>query len=589
MEENYDKINNIDGSVYVKGKRIIVKNPVGNGEYATISPPLNGELYINGEKVAKQSSVKEEDVIEFKEFKEKGQRLINITFNDDKTEAYISITYKKELVYYLKDSKEGNILSLDIDIEEGMDPPIITESEVVTELKDKGISYGIDSDALKYIVSNTDIENKLIAQGVQAKPPIEDQIKMFFKSNNKLEIDENTEKVDYRDFNSITSVKANEVLAEIIKGENGVDGKNVFSQRIPGKAKKKSNFSAGQGCKIKDNLIISTIAGRPCFSKNTISVEPIYVLNDDVTISTGNIKFPSNVQINGKITEGMKVTAGGSLAVKDGVFNAFVDAKDTSKIMGNIVNSIVEVGGANLIKEKRVKTLKEIKDDLESLLKNSIYLKDSNLIKKNITDGMIIKSLIETKFKNIPKTCIKIISNAMQDNCYNSIVVKLVKAKLIGAAPSTIKDINEIEDIIYEVDKELEELEKDVITTSDLTIEYAQESKISVTGDINIIGKGLFTSKLNSSGNINFYLNSSVCRGGHLKAENLINASIVGSDSGVFTKLEVDKKGEINVDVAYHNTIFIIGNKKHILEKPSKNVHVYIDKDGSLIVDKLLL
>ena len=131
MEENYDKINNIDGSVYVRDKRIIVKNPVGNGEYATISPPLNGELYINGEKVAKQSSVKEEDIIEFKEFKEKGKRLINITFNDDKTEAYISITYKKELVYYLKDSKEGNILSLDVDIEEGIDPPIITESEVL--------------------------------------------------------------------------------------------------------------------------------------------------------------------------------------------------------------------------------------------------------------------------------------------------------------------------------------------------------------------------------------------------------------------------------------------------------------------------
>ncbi|WP_291647836.1 flagellar assembly protein A [Clostridium sp.] len=589
MGENYEKINNIDGSIYVKDKKIIIKNPVGNGKYASISPPLNGELYINGEKVTNQSSVKEEDVVEFKEFKEKGQRLIDVRFNDDKTEAYISITYKKELIYYLKDSNESNILSLDVEIEDGIEPPIITESELVTELKDKGISYGIDNDALKKIVSNRNIENKLIAQGVKAKPPIEDQIKVFFKSNNKLEIDKNTEKVDYRDFNSITSVKANEVLAEIIKGENGVDGKNVFSQQIPGKAKKKSNFSAGQGCKIKDNLIISTIAGRPYFSKNTINVEPIYVLNDDVKISTGNIRFPSSVQINGKITEGMKVTAGGSLDVKDGVFNGLVDAKDTSKIMGNIVDSVVEVGGTDLIKEKRVKTLKEVKEDLESLLKSSIYLKDNNLINKNITDGMIIKLLIETKYKNIPKACIKIISNSMQDNCYDSTVVKLVKGKLMGAAPSTIKDINEIEDIIYEIAKELEDLEKDVITTADLTIEYAQESEISVTGDINIMGKGLFTSQLNSSGNINFYLKSSVCRGGHLKAGKLIEASIVGSDSGVFTKLEVDKKGEINVDVAYHNTIFIIGNKKYILEKPSKNVHAYIDKDGSLIVDKLLL
>ncbi|WP_195264840.1 MULTISPECIES: flagellar assembly protein A [unclassified Clostridium] len=589
MEENYNKVNNIDGTVYVKDRKIVIRNPVGNGKYATILPPINGELYINGEKVTKQSIIKAVDIIDFKGLKEKAQRLIDIRFNDDKTEAYISITYNKELVYYLKDSKESNILSLDVDVEEGIDAPIITESELFTLLKDKGISYGIDNEIIKYIVSNREIENKLIAQGIKEKLPIEDKINVFFNSNNKLEIDENTEKIDYREFNSITSVKANEVLAEIIKGENGVDGKNVFSQRIPGKAKKKSNFSAGQGCKIKDNLIISTISGKPYFSKNTIGVEPIYVLNDDVTILSGNIKFPSSVQINGKVTEGMKVTAGGSLAIKNGVFGGFIDAKDTSEITGNIVNSKVEVGGTNLIKEKRVKALKEIKNDLESLLKNSIYLKDNNLIKSNITDGMIIKSLIETKYKNIPKTCIKIISNAMQDNCYNSIVVELAKSKLMGAGPSTIKDINEIENIIYQVAKELEDLEKDVITTSDLTIEYAQESEISVTGDINIIGKGLFTSQLNSSGNINFCLKSSVCRGGHLKSGKLIKASIVGSDSGVFTKLEVDKDGEINVDVAYHNTIFIIGNKKYILEKPSKNVHAYIDKDGSLIVDKLLL
>lgn len=589
MEGNYTKINSIDGSVHIKDKKIIVKNPIGDGKYATISPPSNGNLYINGEKVISKSSIREEDSIEFKEFKEKGQRLIDIKFNDDKTEAYISIAYKNDLVYYLKDSDEANSLSIELDIEEGREPPIITEYELVKILNEKGISYGIDENIVKYIVNNKDVENKLIAQGIKAKPPIEDRIKVFFSLNNKLEIEENTEKVDYRDFNSITSVKANEVLAEIIRGENGVDGKNVFSQIIPGKAKKKSNFLTGQGCKIKDNLIISTIGGRPNFNKNTIEVEPIYVLNNDVTISTGNIKFPSNVQINGKITEGMKVSAGGSLIVRDGVFNGFVDTLATSKIMGNIVNSIVEVGGANLIKEKRVETLKKLTDDLKALLDNAIYLKDNNLIKNNITDGMIIKSLIETKYKDISKTCIKIISNAIQDNCYDSIVVKLVKTKLMGAAPSIIKNVSEIEEIIYEVTKELEELEKYVITTSDLTIEYAQESEISVTGDINIVGKGLFTSQLNSSGNINFYHNSSVCRGGHLKAVKAIKASIVGSDSGVFTKLEVDKLGKINVDVAYHNTIFIIGNKKYILEKPSKNVHAYIDNDGSLIVDKLLL
>jgi hypothetical protein len=34
--------------------------------------------------------------------------------------------------------------------------------------------------------------------------------------------------------------------------------------------------------------------------------------------------------------------------------------------------------------------------------------------------------------------------------------------------------------------------------------------------------------------------------------------------------LEVEKDGEINVDIAYHNTIFIIGNKKIYSRKTIK-------------------
>lgn len=589
MEENYNKVNNVDGSALVKGRKIIIKNPIGNGKYATISPPLDGDLYINGEKINRTSTVKEEDAIEFKALKEPGKRIIDISFNSDKTEAYISISYKKEFIYYLKDLEETNNLILELDIEEGIEPPIITEDQLINELKKVGISYGIDKDSIEYIKVNKDINKMLVAKGVNVKPPIEDSLKIFFNYNKKIKIDENKEKIDFRDFNYITSVKANEVLAEIIKGENGVDGKSVFSERIPGKEKKKINFLAGQGCKLKDNLIISTIDGKPNFNKGTIWVEPIYILNKDVTMATGNIKFPANVQINGKVTEGMKITSGGSVFVKSGVFNAFIESKNTSEILGNVVHSVVEVGGADLVKEIRIKTLNELKEDLKSLVANVVYLKEHNLIQKDITDGMIVKLLIETKYKSVSKNCVKAMSNAMKDSCYNSEVIKLIRGKLIGAAPSNIKGITEVEGIIEELNKELEELEKETIITSDLTIEYAQESEIIVVGDINIIGKGLFTSKLSSSGNIKFCLKNSVCRGGHLKAGKCINASIVGSDSGVFTNLEVDKDGEIFVDTAYHNTIFIIGNKKYILEKPSKNVHAYIDKDSSLVVDKLLL
>ncbi|MBS5951639.1 MAG: DUF342 domain-containing protein, partial [Clostridium sp.] len=139
------------------------------------------------------------------------------------------------------------------------------------------------------------------------------------------------------------------------------------------------------------------------------------------------------------------------------------------------------------------------------------------------------------------------------------------------------------------VKEELDELERDSIVLSDLTIEYAQESTINVLGNIHIIGKGLFTTTLDASDSIVFDYENSVCRGGYLKAGKLIKASTIGSEAGVITSLEVEKSGEIYVNIAYHNTTFIIGNKKYILDKPSKNIHVYVEKDGSLAVDKLLL
>ena len=582
-----EKIINENGSICVQNNKIIVKNPIGNGNFPIIIPPAKGCLYIDGEIINRPFKVKEENKIEFEELNLPFKRSIEIITSKNGIEAYASVEYEGGKSYSLKDREENYSLALEVIEKEGEAPPNITKEELIFELKKMKISYGIDEEAIKQIVEGKEIKNVLIARGKAPEPPIEDKIKIFFNTNNK-EYEED-EKIDYRSFNTITSVKANDLLAEIIKGVNGIDGINIFNQVIPGKPKKKSNFSSGNGTRMDDNLIIATIDGKPNFSKNKVWVEPLYVLNKDVTIATGNVNFPANVEINGKVTEGMKVISGGSLIIRGGVFSAEIEAKNSSEILGNIVNSNIKIGGTNLIKSDRIISLKELKDILSSILLNLDYIKSNNLIKNNIPIGLLIKSLIEKKFKSLSKILIKIISNAAKDEEKDSIVVNLIKTKLLGASISSIKDISEIGEIINRIDEELLDLEKDVITEANLNMEYAQESKIHVVGNINISGKGLFTSEINATKSITFATEKVVCRGGYLKANELIKASIVGSDSGVVTNLEVGKYGNIYVDVAYRNTTFIIGNKKYILDKASKNIHVYIEKDGNLAVDKLIL
>jgi len=52
------------------------------------------------------------------------------------------------------------------------------------------------------------------------------------------------------------------------------------------------------------------------------------------------------------------------------------------------------------------------------------------------------------------------------------------------------------------------------------------------------------------------------------------------------TEVIVGKEGHIYCDMAYLNTKFIVGNMETIVDETCKSVHVYIDKNRDLIVDK---
>ncbi|GAB6167732.1 FapA family protein [Clostridium carnis] len=578
----------IDGFCYVRDRNIIVRNPIGKGKFATIIPPEKGNLIINNEVINRVHIVKETDKISFEELVEDGEVDISLKLNNDNTEAYISLSYKNNKVYRLKDSEKSNCKVLEVE-EKTEIPSIISEDKIRETLKEQGIIFGLDEEAIKQIKEKMEIRDLLIAKGIKAKEPIEDKVEFYFNDDNKIKIDESLNKIDYKNLKSISSVKAGEILAEIIIGEDGEDGINVFSQKIPKKLKSKLVIKIGAGCKKIDNKIISTIDGKPSFKKGMIYVSPIHIVGMDVNISSGNIDFPANVQINGKVTEGMKVISGGSVEIRNGVFSAFVEGKDTSKICGNIVSSEIKIGGKDLIKETRIDNLTQLKEYLNSLYLNISYLKERNLVDRTVNDGMLIKRLIETKYKNLSKICIQVISSALSDCCQDSKVSENIKKYLIGLAPVNIKNFKEVLKIIDEINLELENLKKERSLPADLTIEYGQDAKIYTSGSINIIGKGVFASEIKSLDKISFYLKNSVCRGGCLKARNEIVARVVGSEAGVKTKLEVGENGRINVDVAYQNTTFCVGNKCYILDRASKDIQIYIDKQGNLAVDKLLL
>lgn len=577
---------NRNGNIEVRNGEIIVEDPIGTGQCARIISNDSCKVYINGKALVGASKVDSSNKIVFANEEIKAKRNIIINTNIDETEAKITIIYKAGIQYKLRDSVKKSVLNLQCDEVKGDLPPIFTAGEVIKYLNENKIIFGLQREEIAKVEKDRDIKDLCVVKSVPAVDAIQDKFKY-----NELKYEENEESIkniDYKNIISIESVKMGDVIAEIIKGSIGSDGITIYAKKIKSKQLRELKFKIGDGCRLEGNKIIATIDGKPAIKNNTFKVNKLYIINGDVDIKTGNINFIGDVDVKGTVTEGMSVVAN-SIKVVGGAFKSNISLKDSSRILGNIFTSGIKIGGQVLNDDKKVQELLSLKEQLESLVKNIIFLRERKLIDNRIPDGNLIKNLIETKYKTMIVSCVSVSGLELSSSGEQSKLAKLIRMKLIGLGPINIKKYTELGEIIEVINDELEIIKRDGETSSDLTIEYCQEANIEVIGNIFIVGKGSYTTKMFATGNIEFTKEDSVCRGGHLTAKESIKAKIVGSAVGIETKLQVEEKGHINVDVAYQHTTFIVGKRKYVLPKHSRNVHVYNDKSGEIIVDKLNL
>lgn len=590
MEKNNLENNNVkslDGTIESINGKIFVKNPVGHGEYAKINVNNDCKLFINGKEIKAYSIVKESDEIII-EKEVKGKRYIDILPNEDKTEVRINIRYETGFKYKIKDSKRSKNLNVDFNEIKGEFTPLFTSNEIIKYLNENKIIMGLNREAIFALEEKREVNNLCIAKSTPAIEPVQDKIKMIYSLENNDETLDSIKNIDYKNIISVKSVKNGDVIAEIIKGSIGKDGITVYGKKIKAKLLKELRVKIGTGCKLEGNKIIATIDGKPSTINNNFKVNKLYNVNGDVDIESGNINFLGDVNVIGKVTEGMSVMAN-TVNIKGGSFKANIKANNSSAIFGNIFASEIKIGGQDLLRQNKIQQIILLKEQLESLVSNIKLLKDRNLIDERISDGNLIKTLIESKYKTIPKICTSIVSLEIASMEEESKLTLIIKSKLTGFGLISIKKYTEIEDVVKFLEEERENLQMESSLESDLIMEYCQESSIEVNGKVLIDGKGCYTSKIFSLNSIEFIQDNAICRGGHLKATNFIKLKTVGSTVGVETNVEVEKNGHIYADIAYQNTVFIVGKRKHVLLKHSKNLHVYIGRDGEIVVDKLNL
>lgn len=376
------------------------------------------------------------------------------------------------------------------------------------------------------------------------------------------------------------------MLAEIIPGETGQDGKNVIGEILKRKIIKSKPIRIGEGCRIEGNNIIATRTGRPSSKNGVLSVNNIYKIKD-VDMKSGNINFIGDVNIIGNVKENMTVKSGNSLYIEKSVDISKIIAGGEINIKGNAINSTILTGQIDMEKKMYLEQLNEYKENIIQLINAVEKLNESSNSTKKISE--LVKILIENRYKNIPKLSLGIITHSICKDSEKSELVEFIRSKIMGLNISKIESIRDLNKFKELIENEIDFLEDDMIIHADIYVGYCQDCLVKSTGNIIITGKGQYVSNLIALKDIVFMREDSVARGGVLSARGNIKLGLVGSPSGVVTKLEVLPTGIITAKVAYNNTVFYFGKKSKILDISGKNVKAYMDKDGKIIIEKFVL
>lgn len=591
MEVAVQEVQSHHGTIAVVEGKIVVKNPKSGGSPATIIPSNNIYIIVDEETIENKTKVFEESQIEVRFKEQEAKRALDISIAPDRMKAIININYVPKCKYKLKDLKESNYTALSTEIVEEEYPPLYTLSDIRNELTKAGITYGIIDINLIRCTMERNIDEMIIAEGVQALDEEPDTLDIKFDTTGMIQLKEDKKgKIDYRNMNSIETVRPGDLLAVKIDGKPGNDGINIRGEIQKYKLSKKITLKAGNGTEIREgNKVYATIEGKPSVKNGVFVVNPIHEINSDVDMKSGNIKFLGDVLIHGDVKQGMKIEAGNAVVIDKNVESSEIIGKGDVTIKGNVILSKVFGGGEDVFKLQHLNNLEDLKKQLKLLIDTVLEIKRFNLLGKNASDGEIVKALIENKFKVIPKICTNIIRDNLLDNCEENEVVIVIKDKLVGLAPLNIKHFGEIDDIISLLNMKSEKMKNTLSLPVTVNISYCQDSTIQSSGDVVFTGKGMYVSNVIANNNVYFNSDRTIARGGTIKAKSEIRCKTVGSSGGVTTKLIVGAKGHIWAEVAFQNTIFVVGGREYLLETPSKNIHVYINESGDLMVDKLLL
>ncbi len=162
-------------------------------------------------------------------------------------------------------------------------------------------------------------------------------------------------RVDWKQMHHVLQVEEDQLLGRLIEPTAGEAGQDVYGEKIDPKPGKPSKLPAGKGIRVSEDgkEMYAEISGAVSKEGEKVCVSPVYAIQGDVSLKTGNIDFHETVEVSGGVLADFAVKAGQDIHVNGLVEGATLNAGGSIYIYGGIQGdekALIQCGGDLVVK-----------------------------------------------------------------------------------------------------------------------------------------------------------------------------------------------------------------------------------------------
>jgi len=585
MDSIFDaSLANTPGQLAINNGCIRMVKPQGYGAWPVIIPGENVEIFYKNQRITGPTVVDDVGDLQILAESIPAQSSFQLAVSPDQMVVTLIVAFKPGKEYQLMDAHFTRKLTVKAKLVREIPPEPIDPALILKELREKKISGQVDYEAIMHACKGLTDGEFIIVRGVPPQPPVDGRVEFVCDFTSRTISPESSERIDFRDRMQIAAVEPGDVLARWYPPQLGQPGRNVFGEVVMPRKPKHRTFKAGRGVRLVDNgrIAVAEIAGRPVYRKGVLSVNQQIVVQQDVNMNTGNIKFTGDVIILGDVTEAMTVESGEIVDVKGNVFHATVRAGSHIRVGKKLIGGHLSAGIMHPGFNEAVAVLRRLGADLSKAAVAHAQLMEHNKgqsLAKN-SEGYLIKLLLEQRFPHVPTqsawlsqflTSLLDDEELMRDN--PDLKDQLHKAlalgqTLIGAGPLRLKNAAQLERTAACLLELKERIEALVDSEAEISVGYCQNAHLEAAGRITIRGPLAYNCQVSAGSELIIY---GECRSGTYFARSSIRAHTVGTRSMGITKLAVGEGGVIRAAVLHPGVQLKIGAMQYEVTTPQYN------------------